>query len=149
MRTRRITVFTVAVGLLIVSVPLVAHHANAVFDIGKRITVKGTVTEWFWANPHCLLRLDVKDDRGNVVHWIAETQAPPNMIPFGWSKRSFMPGDDVTLTLEPVKNGQPLGRLLQVVFADGKTLVAGAAGSTAGANAGSGGGGKPEDTPKQ
>jgi hypothetical protein len=102
-----------------------------VFDIGKRVTLKGTVTEWFWANPHCLLRFDVKDDRGEVVHWIGETQAPPNMIPFGWSRQSFKPGNEVTLTLEPVKNGQPLGRLLQVVFADGKTLVAGAAGIAA------------------
>ena len=98
MRNRLIRTLGVALGLLIVSVPLFAHHANAVFDVGKRITVKGTVTEWFWANPHCLLRLDVKDDRGNVVHWIAETQAPPNMIPFGWSKRSFTPGEEVTLT---------------------------------------------------
>ena len=118
---------TVAALLLIVSVPLFAHHANAVFDIGKRVTVKGTVTEWFWANPHCLLRFDVKDDRGEVQHWIGETQAPPNMIPFGWSKQSFKAGDELTLTLEPVKNGAPLGRLLQAVFADGKTLVAGAA----------------------
>jgi len=126
MRKGLLAVFIVAVGLLIVSVPLFAHHANAVFDIGKRVTMKGTVTEWFWANPHCLLRFDVKDDRGETVHWIAETQAPPNMIPFGWSKQSFKPGDEVTLTLEPVKNGAPLGRLLQAVFADGKTLVAGA-----------------------
>ena len=134
MRKRLLTVFIVAVGLLIVSVPSFAHHANAVFDVGKRITVTGTVTEWFWANPHCLLRFDVKDDRGDLVHWIGETQAPPNMIPFGWSKQSFKAGDAVTLTLEPVKNGQPLGRLLQAVFADGRTLVAGAAG-TAGAAA--------------
>ena len=127
MRKTLVTVCLVAVGLLIVSGPLLAHHANAVFDVGKRVTVKGTVTEWFWANPHCLLRLDVKDDNGLVVHWVAETQAPPNMIPFGWSKQSFMAGDEVTVTIEPVKNGAPLGRILQAVLPDGKTLVAGAA----------------------
>jgi hypothetical protein len=138
MRTRLITVFTVAVGLLIVSVPLFAHHANAVFDVGKRITVKGTVTEWFWANPHCLLRFDVTDDNGQMVHWVAETQAPPNMIPFGWSKQSFKPGDEVTITLEPVKNGQRLGRILQAVLPNGKTLAAGGGGA-AGAAAGSAG----------
>ena len=136
MRKGRIAACTIATGLLIVSVPVVAHHANAVFDVGKRVTVKGTVTEWFWANPHCLLRFDVKDERGGLVHWVAETQAPPNMTPFGWSKQSFKPGDEVTLTLEPVKNGQPLGRILQAVLPDGKTLVAGAAlpasGSTGG-----------------
>lgn len=125
MRNRRITVFTVAVGLLIVSVPLFAHHANAVFDVGKRITMKGTVVEWFWANPHCLLRLDVKGENGQVVHWVAETQAPPNMIPLGWSKQSFKLGDEVTVTVEPVKSGQSVGRILQVVLPSGKTLGTG------------------------
>ena len=125
--------FAVAVAL-IVSAPLLGHHANAVFDVGKKITMKGTVTEWFWANPHCLLRFDVTDDNGQVVHWVAETQAPPNIIPFGWSKQSFKAGEEITLTLEPVKNGQPLGRLLQVVFANGKTLAVGG-GGTAGAAA--------------
>ena len=137
MRKTRVTVFTVAAGLLIVSGPLLAHHANAVFDVGKRVTVTGTVTEWFWANPHCLLRFDVKNDDGKVVHWIAETQAPPNMIPFGWSKQSFAAGDEVKVTLEPVKNGEPLGRILQAVLPDGKTLVAGAVPVAAGAAGGS------------
>jgi hypothetical protein len=116
----------VASGVALLSVSLPAHHANAVFDLGKRLMLTGTVTEWFWANPHCLLRFDVKDANGQVVHWVAETQAPPNMIPFGWAKQSFAAGDQVTVTLEPVKNGQPLGRILQVLLPDGKTLVAGA-----------------------
>jgi len=116
----------VASGLVLLSSALVAHHATAVFDLGKRLTLTGTVSEWFWANPHCLLRFEVKDDNGQVVRWVAETQAPPNMTPFGWSKQSFGVGDQVKVTLEPVKNGQPLGRILQVLLPDGKTLVAGA-----------------------
>ena len=122
MRSRHIMGFAVAVCLLIVSVPLFAHHGGAAFDGGKRITKKGTVTEWFWANPHCFLSFDVKEDNGQVVRWIVETQAPPNIVPIGFSKQSFKPGDEVTVTLEPVKNGRPLGRLLQVVLPDGKTL---------------------------
>ena len=109
----------VATGVVLVSSSLAAHHATAVFDLG-------TVTEWFWANPHCLLRFDVKNDAGETTHWVAETQAPPNMTPFGWAKQSFAVGDQVTVILEPVKNGQPLGRILQVKLPDGKTLVAGA-----------------------
>jgi uncharacterized protein DUF6152 len=116
----------VASGIALLSTSLGAHHANAVFDLGKKLTLTGTVTEWFWANPHCLLRFDVKGDNGAVVHWVAETQAPPNMTPFGWTKQSFAVGDSVTVTLEPVKNGSPLGRILQVQLPDGKTLVAGA-----------------------
>jgi hypothetical protein len=134
MRNRLVTTCIAPVAFLVVSVPLFAHHANAVFDVGKRITMTGTVTEWFWANPHCLLRLEVKDASGQVVRWVAETQAPPNMIPFGWSKQSFKPGDEVTVILEPVKNGQRLGRLLQALLPSGKTLVAGAnAAATVGA----------------
>ena len=116
----------VASAVFLLSIPLGAHHATAVFDLGKRLALTGTVTEWFWANPHCLLRFDVKNDSGEMTHWVAETQAPPNMIPFGWTKQSFAVGDQITVTLEPVKNGQPLGRILQVLLPDGKTLVAGA-----------------------
>ena len=115
----------VAIGVALLASTLAAHHANAVFDLGKKLTLTGTVTEWFWANPHCLLRFDVKSDSGEMTHWVAETQAPPNMTPFGWTKQSFAVGDQVTVTLEPVKNGSPLGRILQVKLPDGKTLVAG------------------------
>jgi len=122
---RRIFVAVVC-GVALLSSALTAHHATAVFDLGKRLTLTGTVTEWFWANPHCLLRFDVKNDNGETTQWVAETQAPPNMTPFGWAKQSFAVGDQVKVTLEPVKNGQPLGRILQVLLPDGKTLVAGA-----------------------
>ena len=121
---RRMLVAVVSAVALLTSA-VTAHHANAVFDLGKRVTVVGTVTEWFWANPHCLLRFDVKSENGETTHWVAETQAPPNMTPFGWTKQSFAVGDQVTVTLEPVKNGSPLGRILQVKLPDGKTLVAG------------------------
>lgn len=116
------TVAALAAGLLIVSVPLVAHHSTINFDTGKEITMKGTVREWIWANPHCFLTFDVRDENGSVVQWIAETSNPPDMVRRGWSKQSLEPGDEVTVTVEPVKNGRPLGRVLQVVFPDGQTL---------------------------
>ena len=122
MRSRMIAIFALVAGLLVVSSPLPAHHGNAVFDSGKTRTMKGTVTEWFWANPHCFLSFDVKGEDGKSVHWVMETQAPPNMVPYGFTKQTFKPGDQVTVTLEPVKNGEPLGRLVSVVTASGKTL---------------------------
>ncbi len=122
MRYRLMTVAAVAAGLLIVSVPLVAHHSNVNFDTGKEITMQGTVTEWVWANPHCFLIFDVRDDNGSVVHWIAESSNPPGMARKGWSNQSLKPGDEVTVTVEPVKNGSPLGRMLQVVLPNGQTL---------------------------
>ena len=131
MRYRLMTVAAVAAGLLIVSVPLVAHHSTINFDAGKEITMKGTVTEWIWANPHCFLRFDVRDDNGSVVHWIAETSNPPGMVRRGWSKQSLKPGDEVTVTVEPVKNGRPLGRILKVVLPNGQTLGTLGAGNVA------------------
>ncbi len=136
MRRRSLFALAAAAGLLIASVPLFAHHSNAAFDASKRLTITGTVTEWFWANPHCLLSLDVKEADGQVVRWVVETQAPPNMIPFGWSKQSFKAGDIVTITAEPARSGKPVGRLLRAVFADGRTLLPG---GSAGAAAVAGG----------
>jgi Family of unknown function (DUF6152) len=118
----RIKLATILLGLLAVSVPLFAHHGAAAYDTTKKITLKATVTEWFWANPHCFLKFDAKDDKGNVVHWAVEASNPADMVNLGWSKESFKPGDEVTVTFEPVKNGQPIGRVEQVVLASGQIL---------------------------
>jgi hypothetical protein len=103
--------------------PMFAHHGTAVFDTDKTVTMKGTVTEWDWSNPHCLLQFDIKNEAGQVVHWIAETQNPAEMVSLGWGKSSFKTGDEVTVTLMPVKNGRPYGRIKLVVLADGKAFV--------------------------
>jgi hypothetical protein len=121
MRRRLVIVSVVAVGLLI-PFPLAAHHGSAAFDTGKRVTLKGTVKEWVYSNPHCLLSLDVTSEDGHMVQWIAEGQAPNVIFPVGYRKDSFKAGDQVSVTVEPVKNGRPMGRIIQVVLADGKTL---------------------------
>jgi len=108
--------------VLFVSVPLFAHHGSAAIDTSKKLALKGIVTEWFWANPHCFLKFDVKDDKGKVVHWAAETSNPSDMVNLGWSSQSFKPGDEVTVTVEPVKNGLPIGRVDQVQLANGQIL---------------------------
>jgi hypothetical protein len=115
---------SIAVGVLLVSAPLVAHHGAAALDTGKEVTLKGTVTEWIWSNPHCFLQFDAKDDAGKTRNWAVETQNPTAMTQRGWSRTAFKAGDEVTVTFEPVKNGQPIGRLLTVVLPDGQKLVA-------------------------
>jgi hypothetical protein len=126
MQTRRMSSAALFVSLLIFSAPLFAHHGNAAFDEKKKVTVKGTVTEWIWANPHCFLRFDAKDEKGNVVHWSMETSNPPDMINRGWSRDTFKPGDEIIATMITVKNGQPIGSLrgagTQVAFANGKVV---------------------------
>ena len=124
MNTRLLGIVISAAGLLAVHVPAAAHHGAATFDTGKEITLQGVVTEWIWANPHCFLKFDVTDDTRAVRNWVVETQNPVGMTARGWSRRGFKAGDVVTVTLEPVKNGAPIGRILHVVLPSGATLVA-------------------------
>ena len=119
-----VLVFAATVALLSTAMPLFAHHGTSVFDTSKTQTMKGRVSEWDWSNPHCLLHFDVKNESGEVVRWIAETQNPGNMVYLGWGKASFKPGDEVTVTLLPAKNGRPFGRIKQVVLPNGKMLDA-------------------------
>ena len=121
MRTWPVIVFVAAVAL---SIPLrlAAHHGSAAFDDGKIVVLKGVVKEWLFSNPHCLLKLEVTGPDGKVVQWIAEGQAPQIIYPAGYRKDSFKFGDQVTITVEPVKNNLPMGRILESVLADGKIL---------------------------
>jgi uncharacterized protein DUF6152 len=121
MRRGRIVVLAVIAGLLITP-SLFAHHSTQAYDIGKRVVLKGTVKQWVYSNPHCMLILEVKGDNGEVVLWTNETQAPSVIFPVGYRRDSFKYGDEVTLTVEPFKNGQRYGRILGAVLADGKVL---------------------------
>jgi Family of unknown function (DUF6152) len=125
MRSKVTAVLALAIGMVTLCVPLFAHHGTAAFENDKKVTVKGTVTEWLWSNPHCLLQFDVKGDDGKVVHWVGETQNPVSMTNVGWSKAAIKAGDEVTVTILQVKNGLPLGRVVSVALPNGKTLVSG------------------------
>lgn len=100
-----------AVILLCLAVPLFAHHGGAAYDTDKTITVKGTVTDYIWANPHVFVKVDSKDDAGNTVHWIVEAQNPVSMMQISWSKNTFKPGDQVEIDAMPAKNGNPVAFL--------------------------------------
>ena len=116
-----------AFGVVVITVPLFAHHGAASFDTTKEVTLKGTVTEWIWANPHCFLKFDAKDDTGTVRNWAVETQNPTDMTRRGWARNSFKPGDEVTVTLQAVRSGAPVGRIRSVTLPNGQTLGTGPA----------------------
>jgi len=126
MKKKAMTIAAMAFALCAVSVPLFAHHGSAAFetDPAKRLVLKGTVTDWYWANPHCFLRFDVKDKNGQVTHWVAETSNPSDMTDRGWTHDSLRPGDQVTITLRPVKGGRPAGSVVEVMLPNGQTLSA-------------------------
>ncbi len=121
MKSKIVILVSLSLSALDIVVPAFAHHGFAPFDTNTLI-LNGSVTEWYWANPHCLLKLNVKTDSGEVVQWVTETQAPANMIDAGWRKNDLKPGDEVTVTVRPAKNGNPVGAIVRVEFADGRTL---------------------------
>jgi uncharacterized protein DUF6152 len=121
--TRRTAGFLVLAGLvLLAAVSPSAHHGAASFDTSKQVTLKGTVTEWIWANPHCFLKIDAMDDTGSVRNWALEAQNPTSMTQHGWTRNSFKIGDQVTVVLEAVKNGAPIGRIVRITLPNGSSL---------------------------
>jgi len=123
-RNLMLSILFVLVGVFTVSAPVFAHHGNASYDYEKTITLKGTVTQWLWANPHCLLKFDVKDDKGELQHWVTEASGPVDMLRIGWSSTALKTGDEITIDLMPSKNGTPVGRIRQVTLSDGTVLKA-------------------------
>jgi hypothetical protein len=117
--THRIILGALAVALL-ASAPLAAHHGSASFDTEKKVVLTGKVTEWLWANPHCFLKFDAKDETGEVRTWNGELGNPTDISLRGYRRNSFKVGDEVTVTLQPVKSGQPVGRILAVELPGGQ-----------------------------
>ena len=97
--------------VLAVCAPLLAHHGGASYETDKSVIVKGTVTAFVWSNPHVFVKVDVKDDGGNITHWIVEAQNPVSMMQIGWSKDTFKTGDQVEIDAMPAKNGNPVAFL--------------------------------------
>ena len=119
--------FVVLSAGVLAPVPLLAHHGSAVsydIDIKKLITMKGTVKEWVWKNPHCFIIYEVKDADGKAVQWTAETSSTSSMTgEFGWSRNTLKAGDEITVSVLPSRVGTPAGLLYKVVAADGKVLI--------------------------
>lgn len=89
----------------------VAHHSFAMFDFSRLETLKGTVKEFHWANPHVILWVDVKEASGGLKPgvWFAELTSPGNLTRVGWNKRVFQAGDRIELELHPLRDGKSGG----------------------------------------
>ena len=125
MNTRLIALLVASAAMLCMPMPATAHHSAAAFDVAKEVTLNGVVTDWSWINPHCLLQFDVADTKGKgVEHWIVEASNPRDMTNRGWAKGSLKRGDRVTITVQPARNGKPVGRIAHLVLPGGKRLAA-------------------------
>jgi hypothetical protein len=127
MKNKTLTVAGVMVALLMISIsiPLFAHHGTASYDTSKTVTVKGTVTDFQFTNPHVLVFLDVRDDKGNLQKWQGELTSPNHLARVGWTRSSLKPGDQIALSGFPAKSGAASMWISKVVLADGKALDTG------------------------
>jgi hypothetical protein len=130
LKPRALKALLVAVGIVVVSAPLGAHHGtNISYDRSNPVTLSGTVTEFRFANPHPQLYIDVKDDSGKVTNWGCEVAANPYQLMLsGWTRQrslsALKPGTAVTVTLAPSRAGTPVGVLLKLVNDRGEELLA-------------------------
>jgi len=103
-------------------VPLSAHHSWPI-DNSKLVTVKGTVMEFAWENPHPMISLEVKTDDGKVEKWQVGGPAISRMEANGWKKDTVKPGDVITGIGYQFSDGQKIVRLERIIFADGKQMI--------------------------
>jgi uncharacterized protein DUF6152 len=135
----RVAALSIVAGVLAVSAPAFAHHGNAAYD-GSVVEIKNaTVTKLSWANPHTIVEFDVKDEKGQAVHWAAELGSPSALGNLGWTKTSLTPGDVITVYVHQAKTKNPVGRIERVVLADGSVLRDSAGGGDGGGRGGRGG----------
>jgi hypothetical protein len=91
-----------------------AHHAFAMFDTSKEVTLDGTVKEFQWTNPHAWVQILVKDPQGKDIEWSIEGSSPNNLARFGWTRTSVKPGDHAQIVIHPMKSGQIGGSLVKI-----------------------------------
>ena len=99
-----------------------AHHSFAMFDQTQQVTLKGTVSEFQWTNPHAWIHLDVPNANGVKDTWQVELNSPNNLKRQGWKSTSVKPGDQVTLVLNPLKDGSKGGLFVSITLPDGSVL---------------------------
>ena len=115
------SIAAIALALVLAAIPLSAHHSWPV-NMEKLVTVKGTVTDFTWENPHPMMTLEVKTDDGKVEKWQVGGPAINRMEANGWTKSTVKAGDVITGTGYQFSDGQKIIRLERVTLADGKEM---------------------------
>ena len=101
---------------------LLGHHSFAMFDTGKTTTLSGTVTSFEWTNPHAYIEIDVPEATGGIKHWTVEMGSPSILQQSGWKFKDLKFGDKVSVSISPLRNGDPGGLLVQATLPDGRVL---------------------------
>lgn len=125
-RTRRLTAGWTTAGfaaiVVLFSTPAYVHHSGAMFDLSRKVTVSGTVIDFHWSNPHSNFKVSVPNKDGTTSVWAVEMNSPNNLVRVGWRRTTIKPGDKVTVTVRPLRDGTPGGQYVSIVLPNGKTL---------------------------
>ena len=103
--------------------PAFGHHSHAMYDNAQELTIRGTVKEFQWVNPHSWLYVTVTSEANGTQDWALEARAPARLAQQGWSPDSVRPGEAVSVVLQPLKFGGYGGLLRSVTLPDGRELV--------------------------
>ncbi len=122
MKGKFLMCLALGIGVSIFSLPLFAHHGTAAYDTKNVVTVKGTMTDFRFINPHVQLYFDVKNDKGEVEEWQAELTAPNKMTRAGWDKHTLKPGDSITASGYIAKDGAHSMWITKLIGPDGEDL---------------------------
>jgi hypothetical protein len=112
---------TICAVLLLIT-PIFAHHSFSSFDMDRSLTLTGVTKRFELTNPHSYLYLEVADDKGEINEWAVEFHAVGQLLRLGFTKDSFKPGDKVTITVHPMRDGSRLTFFSSVTMGDGRTI---------------------------
>ena len=113
---------TILLALVIMAGLADAHHGYAAFDTKSEVTFLGTVTDFHWTNPHCIVEFEVTDGKGQTRTWHGELTSPVHLAPRGWTATTLESGDKVAITGYPGKNNVPSVWITKILLPDGKEL---------------------------
>ena len=114
--------FATVAALILMPGPAEAHHGYAAYDQTKVITLKATVTDFNFVNPHCVLEFEARDDRGQVQKWQGSLPSRSALTPKGWTANSLKTGDQLTVSGYPAKSGAPSLWVTKILQANGEEL---------------------------
>jgi hypothetical protein len=111
-----------ALGTLVGTLPLDAHHSTTMYNMAAPSTVTGVVKSFEWTNPHAYIYLEVKGEDGKVSTWEIEMMSLNHLKSYGWTRKTVQPGDTISCTGGAAKSGAPAMLSSQVKLADGRLI---------------------------